>query len=280
MGAMDRKNQTSPDRLIGPIGQVNQFQKSERSWRACEAHARTAIVLELSVAERGELPPVGLTLPVGEAVHRAVIRKAARGKRIDCPELIGQNRLGHPLVGPHGHAHVLPVDADEDGCIDHVVIFAPMGLGELAVGAISSLRTLFGSHGRPWLKVRVSDQRRLNSWVERLLSGERECGSAIWASLTPFVAPRFVKRSGKNCLIGQVRAELVNRGFPEADVEILPIDARLFRGFVFDRGLDHAPPPQRCGHGVRLQFARPVCGPVVLGYACHFGLGLFQAVES
>lgn len=262
------------------IRQIGSIHDSEQPLGLLASPVVQTIVLEMSVAGAGRLPPVGLTLPVGQAVHRAMIRQAALGKRVDCPELIGQNRLGHPLVGPHKHAHVLPVDVDDDGCIDHVVVFAPMGFGELAIRAISSLRTLFGPQGRPWLHLQVLDQHRMNVWTQRLLSGKHDCGSAMWASLTPFVAPRFVKRNGKNSLFGQINAELTSRGFPEAAVEIIPFHASLFGGFVFERGADHAPPPQRCGHMVRLNFSRTVCGPIVLGYACHFGLGLFQAVES
>jgi CRISPR-associated protein Csb2 len=29
------------------------------------------------------------------------------------------------------------------------------------------------------------------------------------------------------------------------------------------------------GKGFEIEFAEPVSGPIALGYACHFGLGLF-----
>jgi hypothetical protein len=31
---------------------------------------------------------------------------------------------------------------------------------------------------------------------------------------------------------------------------------------------------------LRLEFAEPFSGPLALGFGCHFGLGLFAAVES
>ena len=33
------------------------------------------------------------------------------------------------------------------------------------------------------------------------------------------------------------------------------------------------------GYGFRLTFPHPVTGPITLGYGCHFGLGLFRAVD-
>mgnify|MGYP001296041804 CR=1 FL=1 len=309
----------------------------------CGTGVQTTVLLELAPASNTKfptfrsgpfserlledcgLPPVTKTLRVGDAVHRALIRKAARGRRVDCPELTGQNRLGHPLVGPHRHAHVLPVDFDRDGYIDHIVIHTDMGLSQLTLRAIHSLRTLYGAHGQPWLRLRVAweakhivskhqlapdahvpniaeynqfhnaepgDPRRADQndlrvvnhqedaesgiFVERFLRLNSCTGAQTWVSLTPFVAPRYVKRSGKNTLEGQVRAELASRGFPAAEIEVLPTAAQLFSEYILSRNADHSPPPQSYGHAIRLHFPQPVSGPIILGYACHYGLGLFQ----
>lgn len=32
-------------------------------------------------------------------------------------------------------------------------------------------------------------------------------------------------------------------------------------------------------YGFEIEFAEPVCGPIALGFGCHFGLGLFLPVE-
>lgn len=34
------------------------------------------------------------------------------------------------------------------------------------------------------------------------------------------------------------------------------------------------------GFGLRLEFAEPVAGPLMLGYASHYGLGLFWVDEK
>ncbi len=239
-----------------------------------------------SASSQQQLPPVSRTLPLAEIVHRTIIGRAARGRRIDCPELTGQNCFGQPLSGPHRHAYILPLDADRDGFLDHVLIHSPMGLGSHAVDGICGLRTLFASAGTPCLHVRLAS--RTAARVANRIVATPPCssgpspigrGAFCWTSVTPFVPPRFVKRSGRNTLAGQVLSELASRELPPAEVEILDLPASAFRGFVLARGSDHAPPPQRCGYALRLTFATPVIGPIALGYASHFGMGLFETSE-
>jgi CRISPR-associated protein Csb2 len=45
-----------------------------------------------------------------------------------------------------------------------------------------------------------------------------------------------------------------------------------FHRFRRKRGLMQ---PDTLGHLLELRFAQPVRGPLALGFACHFGLGLF-----
>lgn len=50
-----------------------------------------------------------------------------------------------------------------------------------------------------------------------------------------------------------------------------------FHRFRSRRGLVQ---PDCTGAALRLDFGKRVPGPVALGFACHFGLGLFRAVEE
>ena len=52
--------------------------------------------------------------------------------------------------------------------------------------------------------------------------------------------------------------------------------ARRLRHYVRARRRA-SPPPVDAGHVLQLNFADPVRGPLALGYASHFGLGLFAA---
>jgi CRISPR-associated protein Csb2 len=39
-------------------------------------------------------------------------------------------------------------------------------------------------------------------------------------------------------------------------------------------------PPHDSAFGLRITFPSPVIGPLTLGYASHYGLGVFEAEES
>jgi CRISPR-associated protein Csb2 len=111
-------------------------------------------------------------------------------------------------------------------------------------------------------------------------AGFDNAGSHQWVSLTPFIPPRHLKKSGRHDLAGQVTAELASRGFPTADVEMMPERSRALRHFLRKRGRHAAPPPQDVGFALRLTFAEPISGPLALGYASHFGMGLFVVADG
>lgn len=237
---------------------------------------------------RSALPVCTRTLPQAELLHRALVSRAGEGERVDCPELTGRDGNGHPLATGHRHAHILPVDLDGDGHLDHVLIHAAMGLGPAAQRAIRSLQRTWTKGGVGELQVAVAGAGDLPALAElppplganaaRLVGDSR-----VWRSLTPFVAPRYLKRSGRNSLSGQVRAELASRGLPDPlAVEVLPANVapRGFRHFVRRRGRGGPPPPVDAGHCLRITFATPLPGLIALGYGSHFGLGLFAAVAE
>ena len=118
----------------------------------------------------------------------------------------------------------------------------------------------------------------LDRQIERLLGPPQ--GARVWVSATPFVPPRFLKRRGANTLLGQINAELASRGLPSADeLEELPRSAETLplRHYVRCRQHGGTKPPIDVGYAIRLGFSEPITGPLTLGYASHFGLGIFYA---
>lgn len=232
------------------------------------------------------LPRRTRTLPQAELVHRALVARTSRGVRTDCPELTGRGSDRKPLTG-HRHAHILPVDLDGDGYLDHILIYAKMGLGPAAQWALRTLERTWTKGGVGELQVALAGQGDLDHLrtlpatlargVAQLLGPEAGC--RVWCSATPFVAPRFQKSRGANTLEGQVNAELASRGLPAATVEFLPWtdQTREMRHAVRVRRYPASPPPVDIGYAVRVSFDTPVSGPLTLGYGSHFGLGLFQA---
>jgi CRISPR-associated protein Csb2 len=250
-----------------------------------------AMLLALATASGNDhaLPPITRTLPQAELLHRALVATAARqgGHSV---VLSGCDEVGAPRKANHDHAHILPLDLDGDGHLEHILIWAPMGLDAAAQAAIRTVRQTFTKGGSGPLKLALvasgslSDLRRLpGAYGERLsaLLGPEQ-GAVDWVSLTPFVAPRHVKNRGQNSMEGQIRAELASRGFPDLDLaRLIPLekDPRPARFRHFIRNRQQGPStPVDCGLCLRLRLSAPLKGPLALGYASHFGLGVFSVV--
>jgi len=242
-----------------------------------------AMLLSLTNASRNDhaLPPVTRTLPQAELLHRTLVGIATR-KGTPPRELTGCDENRQPLQGPHEHTHILPLDLDDDGHLDHILIWAPMGLGDVAQAAIRSARKTFTKGGIEPLRLALAAKGDLLDFDK--LSGKYGNGlarindsSSIWQSATPFVAPRYIKARGKNALEGQIRAELSSRRLPDP-VRVKQLEDNTHSQFRhFKRVRRHGPqPPIDRGFAIRLEFERPVSGPISLGYGSHFGLGLFE----
>ncbi len=103
-----------------------------------------AMLLSLSTAtgNKHALPPVIYTLIQGERLHKALVAKAGRYHRA----LSGCDESGKPLGGSHDHAHILPLDLDHDGQLDHFLVWAPMGLDAVAQQAVRATRKTFAKN--------------------------------------------------------------------------------------------------------------------------------------
>jgi CRISPR-associated protein Csb2 len=251
----------------------------------------TTMLLSLTTpsGNRSALPPCTRTLPQAELFHRAIVGRVGNGRRVHCPELTGKNERRKPLHDHHDHAHTIPVDLDGDGHLDHLIVYAKMGLGDAAQRAIRTLRRTWTKGGVGDIQVAVVGDGDLEMLRQLppplyhrvgLLLGPIE-GSRVWESVTPFVLPRFLKPQGKNTLLGQINAELASRRLPEvASVHVDADLTRELRHFVRRRHHGGVPPPVDAGYGLRLTFSEPVHGPLMLGYGSHYGLGLFHECEG
>ncbi|HVZ34864.1 MAG TPA: type I-U CRISPR-associated protein Csb2 [Polyangiaceae bacterium] len=228
---------------------------------------------------RSALPTVARTVPQADLFHKALVSKSGRA----CPELSGRADDGTPLRG-HEHAHVLPLDLDHDGRLDHILLFTPCKLSPAALTAARAVKRTYMKGGLGELQVAIAGEGnlrdlcalegRLGESMAALLGPSRR-----WVSVTPFVPPRFLKKRGPNSLEGQVGAELAVRGLSGASVEVLPWapDTHHLRHVIRRRRKGAPQPPMDLGFIVRLHFDEPIHGPICLGYGSHFGLGRFDA---
>lgn len=253
--------------------------------RTVDSSPVEAMLLSMATAtgNKQALPSVVRTLPQGELLHKALLSAVPSHSKV----LTGCDETKTPLKGRHEHAHILPLDLDNDGHLDHILIWAPMGLDGTAQQAVRAIRKTFAK-GVDSLRVALAASGTLDEL--RTLPGQygdslrmilgATAGSTKWVSHTPFVPPRHLKKHGKNDLGGQITAELASRGLSAPlTVEVMDPRSPDFlrqRHFVRVRRQGQTP-PMDCGFSVVLHFEKPLSGPISLGYASHYGLGLFAA---
>jgi CRISPR-associated protein Csb2 len=229
------------------------------------------------------LPLVTGALPFAEQVRRALIRNRADTSHSEV--ITGKTADGTPLEG-HEHAHYFVTDEDEDGRLDHVTVYASGGFAAGDVQALGCLRTIFRRGNRPEVRMVLTGLGDPDQFNDIPLFGN----SRRWRSVTPFSLPRFAGRGGgkpprpRDLPEAQLVRELSVRGLPE------PVSIKRIEGYtVNDRVWVRWPEfqAQRMngtqGHGLagfEIEFAEKVAGPIALGFACHFGLGLFMPVAE
>ena len=242
----------------------------------------------------GPLPPVGDTLRWGDVARRAAMSRYGRlnGGRTSAA-LSGKDPGGRPLRG-HRHTFYLPTDEDGDGRLDHITLVTPGGLDAVEVTAVASMDALSLGGMRRSVHVSVEGIGTVGDFRDVLpIFGV----SSSWRSLTPYVLPRHVKFRGPRDANGwrrmvdgpedQVAREVaarwpegprlirVERGDAHEPIHpMIPGSAEGLRPFEFFR---HRNAGSNGGGAFNflLDWTEPVSGPVALGFACHYGLGLF-----
>jgi CRISPR-associated protein Csb2 len=201
----------------------------------------------------------------------------------------GKQADGQPTTD-HQHAFYLPLDEDGDAKLDHMLIVMPPDLSFSELRALSTLSRVHGPNGTDLTLVLTEIQPAEDEHMTR--------PATRWRSITPFVATRHYKERGANKDKGKfppdqlpemnLREELARRGLP-TPIRITPIDAHplpaigrtlAWREFRQQRVLGDGRRGNHFGRGFEIEFAEPVVGPIALGYACHFGLGVFAPVAK
>lgn len=240
-------------------------------------------------------PNIVDTIKIAETMRLATMAQW-RGETLP-PYISGRNADGPLRDAQHTHAFWLPEDADGDGYIDHIVVFALHGF-------CATSRAKFGDLTRLWIEYGARDEEGERGRKEWRLALEGfgapkdfagECrllqSARSWRSVTPYLRPRFGPATIEETK-SQIQRELKNRGFPPTvSIEVSslqhpqievhknkpPVPAIKFRRTRTRRGLAQ---PDTLGCSVRISFASPVEGPLALGFGAHFGLGLFVKDSS
>ncbi len=242
------------------------------------------------------LPRIEDAIKIGEIMRSAAMSRfrwgtdGRSGKRVPMApwQISGRDQTGRPVRDPaHPHAYWLPEDADGDGWIDHVTVFIASGMDEEIQGRLESVSRIWltprGERGKPRAAAELDEWRLA---LEGFAHPEDLEGSSCvfaasrrWRSITPFLAPGHLKKAGYR---GELLRLLDRRGIETAGVTVrevpeVSVGGTPRRALHFHRFRTRGRGAQRDSAGALLEvgFPRVVRGPLALGYASHFGLGMF-----
>jgi CRISPR-associated protein Csb2 len=232
--------------------------------------------------------PVQLTngVLIADEAHRLAAKELEKAGIPDARRKQIMGTGGAPTG--HTHAHWIPIGGpgESAGSVQFLLVHVPLGLEPKEIGAILSLGRLSGRRGgEDGYEVRGFPEQHLLFQAAGLVEdvAPELCArppALRWRSVTPYlpVRHRHPKReTAEEFLAADVAAELGNRGLP-APISLTVADptaglAIRFRRYRMAREqLRDARP----GVGLRLQFAEPVRGPLLIGQLSHFGLGVFE----
>jgi len=205
------------------------------------------------------------------------------------PILSGRALDGTATLTRHQHAHYLPTAEGMDPRrITHLTIFARGGLSEAEVNGLSLFKSLWNGDREP-LRIQLVGLGNPEEFRNELFLSSR-----TFHSITPFLGPDHVgaKTAQKDLRKALAREwRRLTEQIPEYQgvqleaIEALPVDDKSWkprpRPVEYRRVRSkHARNGYRVSGAFRLHFSQAIRGPISLGYASHYGLGLFAANED
>jgi len=200
-----------------------------------------------------------------------------------------------PVEG-HKHAYYLP-QLDGNGAVTRLAVWSQTPFRRDEIRALCSVDSIYWGSGNYPLRVVCLPFE--TSTPDFLRGEEAKC----WRTQSPFVPPRFtLGRTGKprrgQLPRDQMRDLLVANGFAGRDTEIaIEVAEQPVMWVLVHRGRHHEdssePRVVRVGEvrvvesrgsaatrrafpDVKIRFANPVRGPMLVGHSAHFGLGQFR----
>jgi CRISPR-associated protein Csb2 len=237
------------------------------------------------------LPRLTEAVAVAEKLRQGLLKQGGV-----VPVFTGRNPDGSILRG-HCHAFILPEANGRHGRLTHCTVYAESGFEEDALRALHRLTRVWGHGGHDVQTVLIGVGARASFAGLDLEAGECPLlvESRVWISRTPFVPTRHPKatRGGEPKLddrrlqIGSPEHDLrrllreLRRDLPEpVEVERIAgthLDGKAVRWSSFRTQRNEGEGRRVAGFacGFRIEFPRPVAGPIAVGYGAHFGLGVF-----
>jgi CRISPR-associated protein Csb2 len=195
--------------------------------RIAESVDLVRYALNTATIGRAVLPAVTDTLLVADKFRSAVMALC----RQPSVALSGHVPDGPPCKD-HQHAYWWPMDEDNDGFIDYVLVWAPGGFEQPEIDALRRLTRLRQRGGRPDLLVTptyVGQAACYPPWQ----SCNAEDGPTVFVSATPYFCPVHLSHGrGKSGRIRSLKAEVIKglrlHGLIEADHDVFDISEIVF----------------------------------------------------
>lgn len=227
-------------------------------------------------------PRVTETVGVGDLVRKSAMSVNGRRNNGKVSSILsGKNEDGLPRRDGHAHAFFLPTDEDADGVLDHVTIVSREAMTADVLESFAGISMV--RYPGKWFGLSFFGRGAIKDFdYVPILKSDR-----VWASVTPFVMNLHHRKDRRGGYVwdpeGAIRREIHARFGASAVIKKVSIvgdgksrmlDGRGRRLVEFRRkrrdGL-----PGFGAYDVRIEFEEPFCGPLSLGHASHYGLGLF-----
>lgn len=195
--------------------------------RTVESVDLVRYALNTATVSRPVLPAVTDTLLVADKFRSAVMALC----RQPSVALSGHESNGSPCKD-HQHAYWWPMDEDNDGFIDHVMVWAPGGFEQRDVDALRRLTRLRQRGRRPDLLVTPTFVGLTEGYLP-WQSGNGEDGSRVFVSATPYFCPVHLSHGrGKSGRIRSLKAEVTKslrlHGLIDSDDGVFDISEIVF----------------------------------------------------
>ena len=211
------------------------------------------------------------TLDVADAIRQILL--GIEGEYTDGE--VGLTFSGHLHDGQneveHQHAFIIPIDSDNDGLLDAVVIHAPLGFSIPNLVALENIQAerIFGEAHLDLIEI---------SHLAPLTIGDTH---TTWRSITPLLSFRFYKRSAgtlEDWWLKEVQRSCRQQQRPEP-IALRFLSKANLPSFWKKFGLERPSKPNKrapFAKAVELTFATPISGPLLIGEFSHFGMGRME----
>ncbi|MBU1534109.1 type I-U CRISPR-associated protein Cas5/Cas6, partial [Myxococcota bacterium] len=253
---------------LPPMG-VELATRAMHNSMSVQGHGHVKFALSSTV-----LPRITETVAIAERARRKLMgihRKIMGSESLVSSTFSGKNPDGTPMSG-HDHAFFWPVDEDNDGKIDHLIIRSGRGFDHSELRALNRFTSMWQSDGKP----------DLNCVLVELGRGDTR-RSITFTSATPVTLNRHWRKGRGDFnawLREEIEQECTRQGLPTpiaVEFSDGSPSAHKYKWIEFLRSRKGQTPKR--GYGFKLTFGEPVSGPFALGSYAHFGLGLFMPLE-